>query len=279
MTISRAEATFVTVCYGDIFDYPLTDAELVDWLVFYKGKPDTKFAKLYSPHIIAIRKSRERVSIEKWQTIKKIAWLYKFIPTVELVGVTGGLAMNNAAKEDDIDLFFIVSPKTLWVSRFLATMLTEIIGVRRRPGDTKYANKVCLNMFMTSDHLQLPKNERDIFSAHEVMQMKPLWERRKAYQKFLNANSWVEKFLPNAWDRKVKSEKLKVKSKKSMLRIFEWPSKMLQLWYMKRHKTNEITTDTVIRFHPHDARAWVKESLARRLEGQNLPLDKIFFNR
>ncbi len=286
MTISRPQATLITVCYSDIFDYPLTSEELTYWLVFYKGKPSPDLLEKNSYYflptrkrIVSIRKKREVWSKKKWQIAKKIAWIYKLVPTILLVGVTGGLTMNNVKSEDDIDLFFIVHPKTLWISRLLATLLTESIGMRRRPGDKRFSDKVCLNMFMTSDRLRLVPKERDLFAAHEVLQMVPLWEKNNVYQKFLRANKWVEKFLPNAWDKNIKNENLKLKNENSILQIFEYPAKLGQLWYMRRHRTSEVVTDTVIRFHPRDARVWVKEKLERRLQRQNLPLDKIFFNR
>ncbi len=286
MTISRPQATLITVCYSDIFDYPLTSEELTYWLVFYKGKPSPDLLEKNSYYflptrkrIVSIRKKREVWSKKKWQIAKKIVWIYKLVPTILLVGVTGGLTMNNVKSEDDIDLFFIVHPKTLWISRLLATLLTESIGMRRRPGDKRFSDKVCLNMFMTSDRLRLVQKERDLFAAHEVLQMVPLWEKNNVYQKFLRANKWVEKFLPNAWDKNIKNENLKLKNENSILQIFEYPAKLGQLWYMRRHRTSEVVTDTVIRFHPRDARVWVKEKLERRLQRQNLPLDKIFFNR
>jgi len=45
----------------------------------------------------------------------------------------------------------------------------------------------------------LPESERDLFSAHEVLQMEPVFDRGNTYKKFLLANKWVKTFLPNAW--------------------------------------------------------------------------------
>ena len=43
----------------------------------------------------------------------------------------------------------------------------------------------------------IPEKEQDLFSAHEVCQMKLVWEKERTYQKFLKANQWSQEFLPN----------------------------------------------------------------------------------
>ena len=121
--------------------------------------------------------------------------------------------------------------------------------------------------------------------------MTPLWGRDGVYKRFLYANAWVKKFLPNAWEEKVKSsreagsrsagQKSKVKSQKSykVFSILEPIAQFMQLRYMNRRRTTEVIGDTVIRFHPRDARGWIKKELGRRLAQFNIPLDKIFYGR
>lgn len=59
--------------------------------------------------------------------------------------------------------------------------------------------------------------------------------------------------------------------------ILEPLAKFIQLWYMEKHRTYEVITDTTLRFHPKDARVWVKRKLASRLAKFNIPLDKVFY--
>jgi hypothetical protein len=71
-------------------------------------------------------------------------------------------------------------------------------------------------------------------------------------------------------------------SYKNMRTIFiflEPFAKFIQLWYMRGHRTNEVISDTTLRFHPKDARAWVKRKLEVRLRTYHVPLDKIFYAR
>ena len=94
-----------------------------------------------------------------------------------LVGVTGGLAMENAKIDDDIDLYCVTDNGTLWITRLLVTIFVSLMGVRRTPRAKNMKDTFCLNMFTTTDSMRIPKDERDLFSAHEVVQMVPLWEK------------------------------------------------------------------------------------------------------
>ena len=306
MKISHRDRVLATICYADIFDFPLTPDELLFWCIGEKGnlsgalpsviaqETDTGQSFLYVKKRRSIIKERARRfgwAKEKWDVARRVSrWLF-FIPTIDLVGVTGGLAMHNAKKDDDIDMFFIVRSGTLWTSRLLATIVVELLGMRRRPNETRVRNKICLNMFMSDDALSLSSHERDLFAAHEVLQMHPLWKRGGVYRKFLSKNNWVRKFLPHAWRekryviRETRYENLKKNIIVSYLshityhlvRLFEMPFRFMQLWYMHEHRTTEIVTDNILRFHPNDARVWIKKELEKRLHRYNIPLVKIFY--
>ena len=178
--------------------------------------------------------------------------------------------MDNAKGDDDIDVCVITSSGTIWISRLLTVFILELFGIRRRPSDTKVAGKVCANMFLDENHLGLPVKERDLFAAHEVLQMKPLAWRGDTYKKFLKENEWVERFLPNAFKLNL-SHKIKVQSSVSnfivsLLRCFELPAKALQLKYMQKRRSGEVIRDGYVRFHPQDARGWVMKKYKRTLD-------------
>ncbi len=281
-------AILETLIYSDIFDYPLRLGEIGKWLIkckvqSAKCKAAVENLKLIKEKngfcflkgkdkIVDLREEREKFSREKLKISQKIARFLKFIPSVKLVGITGALAMGNGKKDDDIDIFIITSSGLLWTTRFLTTLLVEFTGQRRHPQDENVNNKVCLNMFVDAKHMEIPKKERDLFSAHEVLQMKPLFDRNSSYQKFLTANQWVKKYLPNAYKEitLARSDKDTSDMAKQRLRLLGWWRKQInifrlfesflkkfQLWYMRKHRTSEVIKDGIIRFHPHDAREWV----------------------
>lgn len=313
MKITVRESFLATVAYADIFDYPLTPEECDIWRIRVPhtasrihGWSNTvtilkKHGKIFyclrkNKSIIDKLEDRARWSVKKINIAQRMARILRFIPTIRLIGVTGGLAMYNAEKDDDIDIFCIVASGTLWISRFLAVAFMEAFGRRRRPADVRVKDKICLNMFMSESALCVPAQEQDLYTAHEVLQMRVLWERGGVYRAFLRANGWVRNFLPNAWKKSSQfmvhgsQKKFKKKLFKKILRVLlltinyllitvEPIAKFAQLWYMQKHRTTEVITDAIIRFHPEDARRRVRAELGKRLNRWNIPLDNIFYGR
>jgi len=300
-------AILKTLAYADVFDFPLKEDEIGKYLIIsakgkrQKAKLQIKIQKLIREgkieekegfyflrgreKIVKIRKERERESRKKLQIARGIGEILKFIPTIKMVAVTGALAISNSKAGDDIDLLIVNQKGRIWTTRFLATIFVEMFAKRRRPGDKDIANKICLNMFLDEGYLEIPEKEQDLFSGHEVVQLKPLWDRNNTYQKFLATNQWVEKYLPNAI-RKLKAQKLKRKTtaknskpeEKKLLALscrfalcalrfalVENALKRFQLWYMRKRRTTEVISNGLIRFHPKDARVWVLKEYYKRL--------------
>jgi len=301
MKFTRLQKVFAAVAYADVFDFPLTRDEIRLWAVggidrvpsSLTGLDISKKAGIEyvclpkRKSLVHIRQLRQKSAVFKWRRIHAASRLFRIIPTLLLVGVSGGLAVENAKEGDDIDLFFVSRKNTLWLTRSLVTFVAEILGMRRRPGDRRVKNKICLNMFMAEDALSLPRNERDFFAAHEVLQMVPLWEREGVYQRFLSANRWVKHFFPNAWHDKIRG--MVRSDKKSRINVLTWlqgaiallepVASFVQRVYMRKRRTSEVIEYGMIRFHPNDARKWVREKYALRLQQSDIPLDKIFYHR
>lgn len=281
--------TQATVSYADIFDYPLTPSEVKKWALIgatvkrgvrgIEYKNGFFFLKGRSA-LVTLRRRRRLEQEEKWAIARRTARWLSIIPTIQLVGVTGGLAMDNAKTEDDIDFFIVVANGAMWITRFLAILLISFLHVRRKPNDKDVKNKICLNMFVTNRGLTVVPHQRDCFVAHEVLQMQPLWEQQGIYRKFLYSNTWTQAYLPNAWRDQLNVKPATVFRTPALVvwffRIFEFPAKIIQILYMERKKTNEVVTDSVLRFHPKDARIWVRQKLAARLARFNIPLDIVF---
>lgn len=282
-----------TICYSDIFDYPLTSSEISKWLIKSKIKNKNIKTTIKNEEIIRekkgfyflkgreeiveIRKKRKKFSGQKMIIAEKIARLLKIVPTIKLVGITGALALDNAKENDDVDLLIVTSRKLLWTTRFLVTILVELLGKRRRPNDTYVNNKICLNMFLDEDHLKV--GEKDLFSAHEILQMKLLWDRDNTYGKFLSENIWINKYLPNAIeDIQLSRNQANKKSNSTLfnsfivklLNVAEIFFKKFQLWYMRNHRTTEKISDGIIRFHPCDSRSFVMEEYSRKIRKYNI---------
>lgn len=298
MTFTPVQALLCTLAYADIFDYPLTEEEIRHWLVGeesrltvpmrskYIDRHKTYFFLHGRKSIVAIRNRRHLCAKKKWKHAQYVCKALQIIPTIELVGVTGGLAMNNVDKSDDIDLFFIVKDGSIWISRFLAVLVVSIIAKRRKPRSEEVEDAFCLNMFVSISGMSVPESDRSLYTSHEVLQMKPVWSRSGVYQSFIRRNSWVERYIPAAYARAISHEDAGVKRVifepvraffANVLRVCEPFVKGVQLQYMKKRRTTETISDTIIRFHPNDAKTWVYSALKTRLDSLGVPLDKKIF--
>lgn len=207
-----------TLTYADIFDYPLLALEVWKFLISQKKtrvkdvqqvllrmstdlkliSTDNKYFFLQGrKEVVDTRRKRRNWSQSKLKIAQKAANWLKIIPTIKMVAVTGALAMENSNENDDIDLLIITSKNRLWLTRFLTVILLELVAKRRHPTDKEVKDKICLNMFLDEGHLEVPKKEQDLFSAHEVYQLKPILDKNGTYQKFLKANLWSKKYLAN----------------------------------------------------------------------------------
>lgn len=195
--------------------------------------------------------------------------LLSFFPQIKLVGLSGSMAMMNAKKNDDIDLFVITAKNRLFTGRFIAVFLAKLFWLYRPRFSLDYKNKVCLNLFFDEENLEVPDFKKTKYVAHEILQMKPLIVKDDIYQQFLRANRWVYKIFPNArlLNSKFKgqSSKLRFKIKnyfknfRFLFLIFHFLGdkiekilKIFQLYLINRHRTTEIILKNQLWFHPKD---------------------------
>ncbi len=278
---SLEKSILTTIAYGDIFHFPLTREELWRFLISGKYVTRKEFADALShlgekiacrdgyyflpgnEVIVMQRKKHLQEVRKKLQIAKKAAFYLSYIPTIKFIGISGGLALENANKEDDIDLFIIVKKGTLFTTRFWILALLEWKKLRRKRGEKNPSDKVCVNLLVDESRLVWPAKKRDLYIAHEIAQLKPLFERNGTYQKFMDSNSWIRKFLPNSQEEKpiflgthwaTNYFTLQFFSFFLSLRPLESFMQKLQKNYMKKHRTTEIVTQVFLALHPNDYR-------------------------
>jgi len=272
-----------TVSYADVFDYPLTMMEIYRWQIrsyfpletIRKTVSEMKTIVRKDGYvcmkgrekIFGIRKNRKKFTEGKLIKARMTVSLLSKIPTVQFVGLTGALAMENSDSDDDIDLLIISRSGFLWTTRFFVTFLLDRQNLRRKPGDRTYKDKICLNMYMDAKCLTLPREEHDLYSAHEILQMKPLVNKNHTYEQVLSANSWAKNYLPVVWKEKQSTPKVSVDNYEvaPLWKPFEQILKQLQIGYMGKKRTSEVITDTFVRFHPFDARKWIMKKYSSEI--------------
>jgi|SRR3989344_7600129 len=285
--MNLSSAILLALAYHDIFEYPLDSSEIYDLLVKKKvrkesiarelerlraigkiGGSDRYFFLKNRKKITRIRKLRAKYSQAKLRKAAFFAGLLRIIPSVKLVAISGALAMKNSRKDDDIDLVIVTQKNKLWTARFLANLL--LLPFKRDPAGQKISDRACLNMFLDESDLSI--KDHNMYTAHEICQMKLIWDRDNTYSKFLRANSWIREYLPN-WESSVERQTTNDKRKKRhealdfgrFALVIENFLKNFQLWYMKNKLTTERISATQLFFHPKNTQEKVLAEYKKRL--------------
>lgn len=282
------EAVLKTITYADIFKFPLTLDEI--WLYLISDTPVQKKDVEKAVNLLLkkgivfehfgfigfdkktenAKKRAGNIEIvrEKVEKAKAAATLLKKIPSVMFVGISGGVAVGNAVGEDDIDLFIITRKDTIWVTRFLCVFSMSQKNLRRKRNDKNVKDKVCLNMFLSESSLSIPTKKQNIYTAHEVAQLVPVFDRSGTFDKFIKTNSWIRKFLPNFKQKKpfIKAGDLETSTFDLFYKFpFRKAVKILQKIYMFPHRTREEITDEVLAFHPKDYKGLVLKAYGKKV--------------
>jgi hypothetical protein len=163
-----------------------TSSDLRRYIEYHNG-----YVTLSGRHaIVGIRHRRAKIAAQMWPRALYYAQAIARLPFVKMVALTGALTMGNVEPGDDFDYLIITEPGRLWVTRFL------IIQLVVKPA-ARHNDEVCPNYLLSEQRLTL--DEHDLFHAHELAQMIPLFGL-DLYWQLREANTWAHSFLPNALD-------------------------------------------------------------------------------
>jgi len=198
-------AILKTLVYFDIFDYPLSEKDIKNFVECYIS--DEIFAsallQLLLDKIIfrvdqfySLQNNRQRAeerlqgNLRAQSLIVKAtrigAFLHKF-PYVRAVAVSGSLSKNYADKKADIDFFIITKANRLWIARTILHLFkkfTFLVGKE---------NFFCMNYFVDEEALVIP--EKNIYTAVEIVTLLPV-AGTFTVNKFFDKNQWTKKWLP-----------------------------------------------------------------------------------
>jgi predicted nucleotidyltransferase len=154
-------AIILTLLYSDLFDYPLTAAEIRRYLPAdcppsdawdraltpligqWVTRADDYFVLAGRGSIVETRRERHAQGARLWRWAERYAAWMGRVPFVRMVGVCGSLAAGNATADADVDVFIITAKNRLWTVQVWAMTLRRLascVGVR-----------VCPNYFLTLD--------------------------------------------------------------------------------------------------------------------------------
>lgn len=210
-----------TIAFFDLFSHPLTPWELWKWHYRLSSGDAPSFDQVSNAveqligmnilrsshgfvfcggheHFIAERNKRYRDSYKKFQRAIRAARILAMIPFIRSIAVSNTLSYSNARSNGDIDFFIIVQKNRLWISRFLAASLFQLL--RKRPTDTRRANAICLSFWVTEEQLNLSsvRISDDVYLEYWIAQLYPVFDQGEWMKRFFKSNEWIARHLPNS---------------------------------------------------------------------------------
>ena len=201
---------------------------------------------------------------------------FKSLTTLEIGGPITAFYQIQTEKDLLAAIKYAKQKNRLWISRILLLLILELLGKRRKRGEnlSETAGKVCINILLEED--QLVQQNKNIYLAHEVLQMRPLWQKDGIYQKYLADNDWVFKFLPNwtssgngQWtmdNGQFKKENSQFSIPNSQLNLLEQICRWLQLRYMGKPTGLEKISENALYFHPQDHKLKILTEYQKRIK-------------
>ncbi len=219
--MSLNKSILQTIAFFDIFEFPLTAEEIMEYLYNYKKpvhikeikgtlekmatlKPEQSKESIEKIHdyyvmkgrgkLVDLRKGRKFIAEKFWGRVRQYGQYMVKVPFVEMIGVCNNLAYNNPTELSDIDLFIVIREGRMWFTRLIISLIAQFYGVRRH-GD-KIAGRFCLSFFITPKKLNMEPlllDSEDPYMAYWTKLFMPIYGT-DMYKQFTEENQgWLEK--------------------------------------------------------------------------------------
>ena len=195
-------------------------------------------------------------------------WIFKVIPFIRSVYVCNTISFDAAKPGSDIDLFIVTKAHRLFTARFLLTLLTHILGIRRH--GKKVECRLCLSFFM--DEAAPPLSNlalrEDIYFIYWLKCLIPLYMQTQADTRWIDeSENWLSQFLYHPTLNKIAPDKDRWVKKISEWilsgiagNMLEFILKTIQLHrarkkaaHLKDH-TGTVMNEHILKFHDVDRR-------------------------
>ena len=239
------EAVLQTAVYADVFDYPLTLAEIYRYLsgmrasreevkrVLHEGSvlhaSDEYYTLPNREGLAGVRRQREQIAGRLWPMAIWYGRMIACLPFVRMVAVTGSLAMCNVDRDPDIDYFIVTAPGRLWMVRAMVLAVARAAALQ--------GVRLCPNYLVTEEALIFPT--QTLYAAHELSQMVPIFGL-DLYERICRLNPWRDRFLPNAHGLPPITDQISIRAVNPALKpLFENllrlpPGEWIERWEMER---------------------------------------------
>ena len=297
MSEAMAISVLSSLAYSDLFRQPLTAPELyrrlwqppaieyADFLLHLeqlvaRGLITSRQGFYWLPDSAASVATRQRRVVwneKKLRLARRGARLLALVPFVEGVFVCNTVAAGTADRDSDIDLLIITSPKRIWLSRFLATVVLSLARLRRH--GARITNRLCLSFYVTRDALDFSSVRivlPDVYLAYWTAELLPIYDPNGLMALIQTQNTWAKAYLPHRLEQyRLVSTYAAVGPVRRFPLIggsLERLAKTIQLSYMSARgratgeKKGVIISDTMLKFHEQDRRADYQRAWHERLQ-------------
>jgi predicted nucleotidyltransferase len=195
-----------TLSYFDIFDYPLTQTEIAQFLKSLYTQEEfiedlnqltienwiykfDEFYMLQDNYSLVQRRRKGNIKAKAMlKTAEKIAGFLSGFPFVKGVAISGSLSKNFADENSDIDFFIITEKNKLWLARTFMHCFKKLAILLRKQ------DWFCMNYYVDEEMLLI--KEKNIYTATEIATLLPL-RGINTFDEFFKSNIWSKNFLPN----------------------------------------------------------------------------------
>lgn len=228
------KSILATIIYYDIFNFPLTFAEIWKCLINpARFIPDyltnSSYAKFISfekidvcdileelEKMVAIglikekngfyflrdreelyekRIEKDKIANKKWKKFLSIVKYLQLAPYLRGVFASGSLAINNTELTSDFDVFIILKSNRLYTGRFFLWLISSILRARRKRFEFIAPDKLCFNHYVTEDNLEF--SHRSLYIAQYLINIRPVLVPDDILTKFVLSNSWINIYCLN----------------------------------------------------------------------------------
>ena len=307
--MSLERSILKTLHYFDITQFPLTKEEIFSLLwqssptsieqveqelkkMFAEKKIGEQYGYYFLPggeKTVEWRRERLLSSEAKMKIALRAAKKIRSVPFLRAIFVCNTVGSEQSTDNSDIDFLIITHPKRIWIVRMLTNLILRLW--RLRTYGAKIKNRICLSFYLDAHHLSLSNYriaDDDIHFAYWLQQMISVYDPENIYHKFLQANSWSRKYLPNTDYSPVPTERFVINDSPvgkiwkhvwekmwhgSYGDIIEKQSRLTQWMKINSDIKNRINkgdkgviiSDGIIKFHEHDTRANYRQEWLKRI--------------
>ncbi len=279
-----------TAAFFDIFDYPLTDFEIWQYLDVPAPYADVRAdirsrngdAPLFCLHdasrLASIRRERYAVTQAKIRTARRRLTLIAWIPWIRLIALANVIGTHNLRAEGDIDLFIVTKKNRLWLVKLIATAILALTRLRPRRGTVR--DTLCLSFLVDETALDLSvfRLDADRYLTYWLDGLIPLYGDKSAYPQLIEANPWLRTALPNRLPKHDSGQRFTLKRWRIMPEfglgtIMERIARLLLRFIMSpeikralsRPGSGVVVTDHVLKLHTGDRRQHFRKEYEKRL--------------